>query len=90
MWTFPAGWSSRETLNATLVEPGLVVEISADTARDSAGHFRHPVRALRVRDDLTPGDTRREQRQVRASAAVSYVKGARPLERMPSEHHVAS
>ncbi|MEU9272321.1 hypothetical protein AB0E04_44025 [Streptomyces sp. NPDC048251] len=56
-WTFSAGWGSRETLNITLVEPGLVVEVSADVARDGAGRFRHPVRLLRLRDDLTPGDS---------------------------------
>ncbi|WP_235034847.1 hypothetical protein OHU34_03440 [Streptomyces sp. NBC_00080] len=32
-WTFSAGWGSREMLNVTLVEPGLVVEVSADVAR---------------------------------------------------------
>ncbi|WP_142270011.1 hypothetical protein [Streptomyces sp. SLBN-115] len=35
-WTFFTGWSSRETLSVTLVEPGLVVEVSADVARDGA------------------------------------------------------
>ncbi|MEU9438864.1 ATP-dependent DNA ligase [Streptomyces sp. NPDC048252] len=39
------------------MEPGLVVEVSADVARDSAGRFRHPVRLERVRDDLAPDDS---------------------------------
>ncbi|MGW6523210.1 ATP-dependent DNA ligase [Streptomyces sp. NPDC054962] len=56
-WTFSAGWGSRETLNITLVEPELAVEVSADVARDSAGRFRQPVRLIRVRNDLTPGDS---------------------------------
>ncbi|WP_052509457.1 hypothetical protein [Kitasatospora griseola] len=48
-WEFTAGWGSRETLDVRLVEPEVVVEVSADTARDSAGHWHHPVRT-----DLTP------------------------------------
>ncbi|MGW0876584.1 hypothetical protein ACWD3J_39865 [Streptomyces sp. NPDC002755] len=55
-WTFSAGWGSRETLNVTLMGPGLVVEVSADVARDGAGRFQHPVRLHLVRDDLTPSD----------------------------------
>lgn len=34
------------------VQPGLVAELAADTAID-AGRHRHPVRFLRVREDLT-------------------------------------
>ncbi|MEV5731244.1 hypothetical protein AB0N50_36580 [Streptomyces pharetrae] len=33
--------------------PELVAEFIADTSVD-AGRYRHPVRYLRVRDDLTP------------------------------------
>ncbi|MFD8599164.1 ATP-dependent DNA ligase [Kitasatospora sp. NPDC059646] len=54
--TFSAGWGSRETLDVRLVEPEVVLEVSADTARDNAGRWRHPVRAHRVRTDLAPAD----------------------------------
>jgi ATP-dependent DNA ligase len=39
----------------TRVEPTAVVEVSADAALQ-AGVFRHPLRFLRVRPDLEPGD----------------------------------
>nr|WP_035876083.1 ATP-dependent DNA ligase [Kitasatospora cheerisanensis] len=55
-WTFSAGWGSRDTLDVHLVEPDLVLEVVADTARDHAGRWRHPVRAHRTRTDLTPDD----------------------------------
>ncbi|MDT0387849.1 ATP-dependent DNA ligase [Streptomyces dubilierae] len=48
-----AGWGSREELDHRPVVPNLVVEIAADTAVDE-GRYRHPVRYLRVRDDMTP------------------------------------
>ncbi|MGW2032955.1 hypothetical protein [Streptomyces sp. NPDC001356] len=34
--------------------PDVVVEFTRDTAVDEH-HYRHPVRYLRVRDDLSPG-----------------------------------
>ena len=52
---FTAGWHSREPLHPTLVSPRLVAEIAADTAVD-AGIWRHPVRLLRLRADLSPDD----------------------------------
>ncbi|MEU2855608.1 hypothetical protein [Streptomyces syringium] len=52
--TLVAGWGAREPLAVALTVPELVVEISADTARDAAGRWRHPVRLLRVRPDLAP------------------------------------
>ncbi|WP_425268761.1 ATP-dependent DNA ligase [Kitasatospora cheerisanensis] len=55
-WTFSAGWGSREKLDVRLVEPQVVLEVSADTARDSAGRWRHPVRAHRARIDLGVGE----------------------------------
>ncbi|MFF8775279.1 hypothetical protein [Kitasatospora sp. NPDC015120] len=58
-WTFSAGWGSRATLDVRLVEPAVVLEVIADTARDSAGRWRHPVRAHRVRTDLGPGEVPR-------------------------------
>ena len=39
----------------TRVYPGVVVEVSADAALQ-AGVFRHPLRYVRVRPDLEPGD----------------------------------
>ena len=39
----------------TRVEPDVVVEVSADAALQ-AGVFRHPLRYVRVRPDLRPGD----------------------------------
>lgn len=51
---FSSGWGARGTLEFTPVRPDLVVEILADTAVD-AGRYRHAVRVLRPRDDLSPG-----------------------------------
>jgi hypothetical protein len=39
----------------TRVDPAVVVEVSADAALQ-AGVFRHPLRFVRVRPDLEPGD----------------------------------
>ncbi|MGZ0200600.1 ATP-dependent DNA ligase [Streptomyces sp. RM1] len=58
-WTFTAGWGSRETLDVTLVEPGLVVEVGVDVARDASGRWRHPARWHRARPDLSPADVPR-------------------------------
>ncbi|MEU0032076.1 ATP-dependent DNA ligase [Streptomyces sp. NPDC006335] len=55
-WSFSAGWGSQETLNVTLVEPELVVEVGVDVARDASGRWRHPARWHRARPDLTPAD----------------------------------
>ncbi|MEU0950025.1 ATP-dependent DNA ligase [Streptomyces canus] len=38
------------------MEPELVVEVRADVARDRAGRWRHAVRLVRARTDLTPAD----------------------------------
>jgi ATP-dependent DNA ligase len=45
----------RLSVPLTRVEPDVVVEVSADAALQ-AGVFRHPLRYLRVRPDLEPGD----------------------------------
>ncbi|MGY1601877.1 ATP-dependent DNA ligase [Geodermatophilus sp. SYSU D00815] len=45
----------RLSVPLTKVEPDVVVEVSADAALQ-AGVFRHPMRFVRVRSDLTPGD----------------------------------
>ncbi|WP_260470428.1 ATP-dependent DNA ligase [Streptomyces sp. RP5T] len=58
-WSFSAGWGSRKTLNATLVEPELVVEVAIDVARDASGRWRHPARWHRARPDLSSGDVPR-------------------------------
>jgi hypothetical protein len=51
-WSFSAGWGSRETLNVTLVEPELVVEVGVDVARDASGRWCHPTRWHRIRADV--------------------------------------
>ncbi|WP_326779689.1 ATP-dependent DNA ligase [Streptomyces longwoodensis] len=48
---FTAGWGTREVLDHTPVEQDFVVEFAGDTSVDE-GVYRHPVRFLRVRDDL--------------------------------------
>lgn len=40
----------------TKVDPVIVVEVAADTARSSTGAWRHPLRYLRVRLDLSVSD----------------------------------
>lgn len=50
---FSAGWGTRALLAFEPVQPDLVVEFDADTAVD-AGRYRHPVRFLRPRHDLSP------------------------------------
>jgi len=45
----------RLSVPLTKVEPDVVVEVSADAALQ-AGVFRHPMRFVRVRADLQPGD----------------------------------
>jgi len=52
--TRPANRWRGESAELTLVEP-FVIEISADAARDE-GVFRHAVRFVRVRPELTPAD----------------------------------
>jgi ATP-dependent DNA ligase len=54
----PAGWLGRwrefeDVVVYQQVEPDVVVEVSADTAQD-AGRWRHPVRYIRPRLDLSP------------------------------------
>jgi hypothetical protein len=46
-----AGWGVAEELELRTVKPDLVAECVADTA---VGRYRHPVRFVRLRDDLTP------------------------------------
>ncbi|MER5730311.1 hypothetical protein ABT084_18580 [Streptomyces sp. NPDC002138] len=61
-WTgvrFAAACGSRDVLDAILVHPELVAEISADRAVDRGGVFRHPLRFQRLRLDVTVGDVPR-------------------------------
>ncbi|MER5927530.1 hypothetical protein [Streptomyces mirabilis] len=53
---FSAGWGTGGELEYSPVRPDLVAEFVADTAID-AGRYRHPVRFVRLRDDLTPQET---------------------------------
>lgn len=48
---FSAGWGTRGELEYHPVRPHLVAEFQTDTAIDE-GRYRHPVRFLRLRDDL--------------------------------------
>ncbi|MCX5355615.1 ATP-dependent DNA ligase [Streptomyces mirabilis] len=54
--TFSAGWGTKDTLDTTLAEPEMVVEVSADISLDASGRWRHPVRLERARPDLTAAD----------------------------------
>ncbi|MGW0703041.1 hypothetical protein ACWD0A_27750 [Streptomyces sp. NPDC002867] len=57
-WTgvrFSVTWGSREILDPILVVPIVVAEVSADTAIDR-GAWRHPLRYVRMRLDVTPDD----------------------------------
>lgn len=51
---FSAGWGTRKDLDYERVRPDLVAEFLADTAFEDA-RYRHPVRYLRLRGDLTTG-----------------------------------
>ncbi|SEG94151.1 ATP dependent DNA ligase domain-containing protein [Actinacidiphila yanglinensis] len=53
---FSAAWGSTEPLDVDLAVSELVVEVSADVSLDAAGRWRHPVRIVRDRPDLTPAD----------------------------------
>ncbi len=52
---FGAGWGTRSQLDHRPVLPDLVAEFVADAALD-AGRYRHPVRFVRVRDDMAPDE----------------------------------
>ncbi|WP_405510590.1 ATP-dependent DNA ligase (plasmid) [Streptomyces cyaneofuscatus] len=54
--TFSAAWGAKAALNVVLVVPELVVEVRADVSRDSVGRWRHPVKPVRLRDDLAAAD----------------------------------
>ncbi|MEW5541433.1 hypothetical protein AB1339_27725 [Streptomyces cyaneofuscatus] len=54
--TFSASWGPKAALTVALVVPELVVEVRADVSRDSVGRWRHPVKLVRLRDDLAPAD----------------------------------
>jgi ATP-dependent DNA ligase len=48
-------WGKGSKTPLIKVQPRLVVEVAADTALQ-AGHYRHPLRLIRHRTDLTAGD----------------------------------
>ncbi|MFE7762482.1 ATP-dependent DNA ligase [Streptomyces sp. NPDC057438] len=52
---FRAGWGSRSQVEYCPVRPDMVAEFVADAAFD-AGRYRHPVRFVRVRSDMSPRD----------------------------------
>ncbi|WP_078532519.1 ATP-dependent DNA ligase [Streptomyces hokutonensis] len=52
---FNSGWGTHTELEYRPVRPDLVAEFIADTAVD-AGRYRHPVRFVRLREDLAPDD----------------------------------
>lgn len=61
-WTgvrFAASWGAREALDAILVRPELVAEISADRAIDHGGVVRHPLRFQRLGFDASADDVPR-------------------------------
>ncbi|MGW7027128.1 hypothetical protein ACWGFX_08065 [Streptomyces xanthophaeus] len=61
-WTgarFSPAWGTRDVLDTTLVQPDLVVEISADTSVDRGGVCRHPIRCVRLRLDASADDVPR-------------------------------
>lgn len=55
-WTFAVSWGSRDTLTVRLVEPEAVAEVSVDASRLSGGGWRHSVRWVRLRPDLSAAD----------------------------------
>ncbi|GAA2704010.1 hypothetical protein GCM10010095_82800 [Streptomyces anthocyanicus] len=51
--SFYAAWGSKEVIDHRPVTPNLAVGFAGDTAI-ADGRYRHPIRYLRVRDDLDP------------------------------------
>lgn len=47
---------TSQAVDVALVEPNLIAEVAVDGALDSAGRWRHPVKWLRLRMDLTPSN----------------------------------
>lgn len=55
-WQFSASWGTKEKLTVRLVEPAAVAEVSVDVSRVANGGWRHSVRWLRLRPDLSAAD----------------------------------
>ncbi len=53
---FSSAWGSRDVLDAVLIRPELVAEVSADRAVDRGGVFRPPMRFKRLRLDVPAQD----------------------------------
>ncbi|WP_328765586.1 MULTISPECIES: ATP-dependent DNA ligase [unclassified Streptomyces] len=49
---FAASWGSKDVLDAVLVRPEMVAEVSADRSIDRGGVYRHPLRFRRLRLDV--------------------------------------
>ncbi|WP_327281073.1 MULTISPECIES: hypothetical protein [unclassified Streptomyces] len=61
-WTgarFSSAWGTRDVLDTTFVQPGLVAEISADTSVDWGGVYRHPIRYVGLLLDASVDDVPR-------------------------------
>jgi ATP-dependent DNA ligase len=54
--TFSDRWGAKNALPIVLVEPDLVAEVRADASQNAVGKWRHPVKLVRLRDDLATGD----------------------------------
>jgi hypothetical protein len=52
----PPGGGSRETLDVTLMEPELAVEVGVDVARHASSRWRYAAPWHRARPDLSPVD----------------------------------
>ena len=65
----------RLSVPLTRVAPEVVVEVSADAALQ-AGVFRHPLRYVRVRPDLHPGDLPPLWRDMWQTGACRFLRGA--------------
>lgn len=55
----PGGWHNSDEIDYVRVEPDVVVEVRVDTAAQ-AGRWRHGLRFVRIREDVTPADIPRD------------------------------
>lgn len=80
-WSFSAGWGSRDTLNVTLVEPELVMEVGVDVARDASVRWRPHACTVPAPTAPPPtppaGRCRRADARSRPAGCVSDRRGSR-------------